>query len=165
MAHASTHHLSGGTANSSSSVGDSLLREDWPASSCGAAQRAETLRRQRTLPPRNHSTCAATGVFVERNPAVVLWLPRRHSSPSTLAKTVTKKACGTGSADGCDKSSACLAQGVDNKVSLRHFRSMWQGHISEHGKRSRSQTHPCQSSTSETMFHRPEILRRRIRRL
>src|SRR5579862_5258806 len=85
------------------------------------------------LPPRNHSMCAATRVFVERNPAVVLWLPRRHSSPSTLAKTVTKKACGTGSADGCDKSGACLAQGVDDQVSLRHFRSMWQGHISEHG--------------------------------
>src|SRR5437660_8135176 len=133
MTHASTHHLSGGTANSSSSVGDSLLREAWPASSCGAAQRAETLRRQRTLPPRNHSTCPATGVFIERNPAFALCLPRRHWSPSTLAKTVTKKSCRTGSADGCDKSGARLAQGVDDKVPLRHLRSMWQGHISEHG--------------------------------
>src|SRR6266567_5282774 len=132
MAHASTHHFRGCATDPTSSFRDSLLRADWPASSCGAAQRAETLRRQRTLPPRNHSTCAATGVFLERNPAFILWLPRRHSSPSTLAKTVTKKACGTGSTDGYDKSSACLAQGVDDKVPLRHLRSMWQGHISEH---------------------------------
>src|ERR1700752_4262929 len=84
----------------------SLLREDWPASSCRAAKRAETLRRQPPLSPGDHPTCAPTGVFVERSQAFVLWLPRRHSSLSTLARTVSKKACGTGSVDGWDKGSA-----------------------------------------------------------
>jgi len=51
----------------------------------------------------------------------------------TLGKTDTKKACGTGSVDGWDKSSACLAQEVDDEVPLRHLGSMWQGHISEYG--------------------------------
>src|SRR5215472_12677823 len=45
MTHASINHLAGGTANSTSAVGDSLLRADWPASprAAGSAGRDVTI--------------------------------------------------------------------------------------------------------------------------
>src|SRR5215469_14680934 len=60
MTHASIDHRAGGTANSNSIVGNSLLRADWTASSCAAARRAETLRSKSALPPGHHSACSAT---------------------------------------------------------------------------------------------------------
>src|SRR5215831_7157204 len=90
MTHASTHHLAGGTATSPSSIGDPLLRKDWPASACRATKRTETLRCQRALPLGHHPACASIGAFVERNPALVLWFSRCHSTVDTLANPVTE---------------------------------------------------------------------------
>src|SRR5215468_2200311 len=115
MAHASIDYLAGGTANSTSTVGDPLLREDWPASSRGAAKRAEALRCQCALPLGNHPTCASAGVFVERDPAFVLWFPQRHSPVGALANSLSKKTCRVGSPDGWNQSSARCAQETDDE--------------------------------------------------
>jgi hypothetical protein len=85
--------------------------------------------------------------YVECNPTHVLWFPRCHSRFGTLANSLPKKACGVGSSDGGNKSSARLAQEVDEKVPMRHLGSMWQGHVSENEQRCSRYAPPWRSST------------------
>ena len=132
------------------SISDPLLRENWTASPGPANERAETIRRCRSLSPGNHSACASTRFYIDGNPTLVLWFSRHHSSLGTLANALPKKACGVRSSDGWNKSSARRAQKVDDEVPMRHPGSMWQGHIPEHKQRCSRQEIPCNSSRSRT---------------
>jgi hypothetical protein len=129
MTHASIDHLAGGTANSTSTVGDSLSRADWPASPrSGSAGRDVTI--QGCFTAWQSFGVLVNSVLHFMKSDTFFWLPRRYSLVGTLADALSKKTRGVGASYGRNKDRARVTQTVDDEVPVRHLGSMGQGHIS-----------------------------------
>src|SRR5215472_14922161 len=118
--YAPPNDFSGCKADWASALCDSVLRADWTASTRTTNEWATALRSDSRPPTRDHSASAPTGLYFASNSAVVLWLPRFHSSFRTLANALAEKACRAGRLDGFNKSSASLAQETDGEVPVRY---------------------------------------------